>query len=102
MSKLKEKLRAKLLHGQFNQMIEQSHIDKKATFEWIKGTRLKGGTEATIVSMQEQAITARYIKKQIKKTTDSDTCRMCNTMAETISHVISGCTTLAATSYLKT
>ena len=101
LGKLKEKLRAKPLHGQFHQMIEQGHIDKKATFEWMKGTGLKGGTEATIVAIQEQAVTTRYIKKHIHKTTDSDTCRMCNTMPETIAHVVSGCTTLAATSYLK-
>ena len=31
LGKLKEKLRAKPLHGQFYQMIEQGHIDKKAT-----------------------------------------------------------------------
>ena len=101
LSKLKEKLKAEPLHGQFHQMIEQGHIDKKATFEWMKGTGLKGGKEATIVAIQEQAVTTRYIKKHIHNTTDSDTCRMCNTMPETIAHVVSGCTTLAATSYLK-
>ena len=82
-------------------MIEQGHIDKKATFEWMKGTGLKGGTEETIVAIQEQAVTTRYIKKHIHKTTYTDICRMCNTMPETITHVVSGCTTLAATSYLK-
>ena len=101
LGKLKEKLRGKPLHGQFHQMIEQSHIDKNATFEWMKGSGLKGGAEATIVAIQEQAITTRYIKKHIHMTTDNDTCRMCNTMPETISHVISGCLTLVATSYLK-
>ena len=29
---LKERLRRKPLHGQFHQMMEQSHINKKATF----------------------------------------------------------------------
>ena len=67
----------------------------------MKGTGLKGGTEATIVAIQEQAVTTIYIKKHIHNTTDGDTCRMCNTMPETIAHVVSGCTTLAATSYLK-
>ena len=82
-------------------MIEQGHIDEKATFEWMKGTGLTGGTEETIVAIQEQAVTTRYIKKHIHKTTDTDICRMCNTMQETIAHVVSGCTTLAATSCLK-
>ena len=67
----------------------------------MKGSGWKGETEATIVAIQEQAITTRYIKKHIHRTTDKDTCRMCNTMPETISHVISGCRILAATSYLK-
>ena len=101
LSKLKEKLKSKPLHGQFHEIIEHSFLDKKATFEWMKSAGLKGGTEATIVAIQEQAITTRYIKKYIHKTKNSNTCRMSNTMPETISHVISGCTTLAATSYLK-
>ena len=67
----------------------------------MKGARLKGGTEATTVAIQEPAITTRDIKKNIHKTTSSDICRTCNTMPETISHDIPGCTTLAATSYLK-
>ena len=82
-------------------MIEQGHIDKKAAFEWMEGTGLKGRTEVTIVAIKEQAVTTRYIKKHIYRITYADTCRMSNIMPETIAHVVSGCTTLAATSYLK-
>ena len=82
LSKLKEMLKAKPLHGQFHQMVAHNHIDTRAIFEWMKGAGLKGGTEPTIVVIQEQAITTRYIKKHIHKTAYSDTCRMCNAMPE--------------------
>ena len=64
LGKLKEKLRAKPLQGQFYQMIEQGHIDKKATFEWMKGTGLKGGTEATIVAILVLAGSYNQIYKE--------------------------------------
>ena len=87
------------LHGQFARELNAPYIDKEASIAWIKGSTLKGVTEATTFAIQEQAITTKYIETHIHKSTDNDTCRLCNQYPETIHHILSGCPILAPNKY---
>ena len=89
------------MHGQYNKELNQPYIDKQLSLAWLADARLKGPTEASIFAIQEQAITTKYIEKHQHKTSETDTCRVCNEYKETIHHVISGCPTLAPISYLR-
>ena len=55
----------------------------------MRKSDLKGYTEVSICSAQEQSIRANYIKYNIDKTAESPLCRMCGTRNETISHMVS-------------
>ena len=87
------------MHGQFFNTLEQTHIDKTASLAWLRSSTLKRATESTICAIQENAITTKYTKKHIHKTSNDDTCRACKSKPETIHHVISGCPILAPTKY---
>ena len=82
-------------------LLQEPHIDHKASNQWLKSSELKRATESTICAIQEQAITTKYIKKHIHHSIDDDQCRLCKNEKETIHHIISGCTTLAPTKYLQ-
>ena len=89
------------LHGQYFREINKPHIDKDMSLSWNKSSKLKATTESTICAIQEQAITTKYIEKNIHKTSNTDTCRLCKIHKETIHHIISGCPTIAPTKYLE-
>ena len=94
-------LHHKPLHGQHFRRLEENHIDTEKSNSWLNSSTLKRATESTICAIQEQAITTNYIKKHIHHTTDDDLCRVCRSAKETIHHIVSGCTALAPTKYLK-
>ncbi|XP_066932175.1 uncharacterized protein [Clytia hemisphaerica] len=96
-----EILKAKNLHGQYFQLLDEPHVDKTLTTDWIRSSTLKRATEATICAIQEQAVTTRYIQRRIFHQQVEETCRICNREKETIHHIISGCTVLAPTKYLQ-
>ena len=98
--KLEAELKRKNLHGQFTKYLEEPHVDKQRSNQWLSSSSLKRATESTILSIQEQAITTRYIQKHIFKVDVDDTCRICHTEKETIHHIISGCNGLSSTKYL--
>ncbi|XP_066934429.1 uncharacterized protein [Clytia hemisphaerica] len=91
----------KPLHGQHSRQLQQPHIDHTKSNLWLKSSTLKRSTESTICAIQEQAITTNYIKKHVHHTTNDDSCRICRSSKETIHHIVSGCTALAPTKYLK-
>ncbi|XP_066928605.1 uncharacterized protein [Clytia hemisphaerica] len=91
----------KPLHGQHFRQLQQPHIDSTKSNLWLKSSTLKRSTESTICAIQEQSITTKYIKKHIHHSTNDDSCRICRSSKETIHHIISGCTALAPTKYLK-
>ena len=91
----------KQLHGQFMHQLNEPHVDKEASIKWMKSSTLKRATESTICAIQEQAITTRYIQRNVFHQQVDDTCRVCRSEKETIHHVVSGCSTLAPTKYLQ-
>jgi len=89
----------KNMHGQFMTTLDEPHVDLYASTAWLRSSTLKRATEATICAIQEQAITTKYIRKNVHHTTNDDSCRACKNSPETIHHVISSCPVLAPTKY---
>ena len=58
-------------------------------------------TESYIMAAQELALFTRWHEKNILKTIDSDSCRVCQSQPEKMSHILSGCDTLAKKEYLE-
>ena len=89
------------MHGQYFITLDEPHIDKTASLAWLKSSTLKRSTESTVCAIQDNAITTKYTKKHIHKTTTDDTCRACKQHHETIHHIISACPVLATTKYIE-
>ena len=66
----------------------------------MKHTGLKGETEGLIIAAQDQALNTRYYSKHIMKKGETDKCRMCHQLPETVEHIMAGCQALAADKYL--
>ena len=77
------------MHGKFARDMEDK--DKNNTWRWMRKSDLEGSTMAFTWSAQEQSIQTNYIKYNIDKTAKSPLCRMCSTINETISHIVSEC-----------
>ena len=89
------------MHGQFTKYLEQPHVDKKRSNQWLKSSTLKRSTESTVAAIQEQAISTKYIKKHVFNVKNDDTCLICHIKKETIHHIISNCDGLSPTKYLE-
>ena len=62
------------MYGQFTKYLEQPHVDKERSNQWLKSSTLKRFTESTVAGIQEQAISIKYIKKRVFNVEDDDTC----------------------------
>ena len=100
-NKLEAELKRKNMHGQFAKYLDQPHVDKERSNQWLKSSTLKRSTESTIAAIQEQAISTKYIEKHIFSVEDDDTCRICRVEKGTIHQIISGCDGLSPTKYLE-
>ena len=98
--KVEVELKIKNMHGQFAKYLDQPHVDKEYSNQWLKSSTLKRSTESTVVTIKEQAISTKYIKKHVFNVEYDDTCRVCRVEKETIHHIISGCDGLSPTKYL--
>ena len=58
-------------------------------------------SNAMITSVQEQAISTKYIEKYVFNVEDDDKCWICHVEKETIHLIISGSNGLSPTKYLK-
>ena len=94
-------LKNKAMHGQYFKILDEPHIDKKASLSWMNSSNLKRATEATICAIQENAVTTKYTQMHIHKTSNDDKCRAYKTEVETTHHIISGCSVLASTKYIE-
>ena len=65
MKEREESLKKKRLHGRFFEAIEEIRGNK--SWEWLRKSRLKRGTEGMIMAAQEQALRTRNIRKEIDK-----------------------------------
>ena len=87
------------MHGQYRRLTEQSPVDTKETFGWLKAANLPGATEGLVVAAQDQALRTRYYEHHILHRDVSPTCRVCSAGLETVDHVVAGCSAMAPTDY---
>ena len=55
----------KPMHGQYCRLTEQSPVDTKKTFGWLKAVNLPGATKGLVVAAQDQALRTRYYEHHI-------------------------------------
>ena len=87
----------KQLHGKFVRETEEVRIEE--TREWIRKGYLKKETEGLIFITQEQALRARWIRKNIDDQEVSEKCRMYGKRDESITHLIAQCKKLTQKEY---
>ena len=81
----------KPMHGQYRRLTEQSPVDMKETFGWLKAANLLGATEGLVVAAQDQALRTRYYEHHILHRDVSPTCRVCSAGLETVDDIVAGC-----------
>jgi hypothetical protein len=81
--KTKERWHGKRMHGQL-----------------LKSGDIKGETESTIGTAQDQAISTNYFKNKILKEEIESKCRLCRQKEEPLNHLTLGCPILAKNEYL--
>ena len=101
LNKLQSELKRTNIHGQFTKYLEQPHVDKKQSNQWLKSSTLKRSTESKVAAIQEQAISTKYIKQHIFNVENHDTSQICRVEKEAIHHIISRSDGLSPTKYFK-
>ena len=99
-----ERICAKPLHGQFWRRVNAiPSISLSLSFKWLSSPRLKPSTEATILAAQDQSLRTRNYEYAVMKARSRQqaNCRLCHQSLETIDHVISACSALAAKKYVE-
>ena len=93
--------KSKPQHGAFITKLESlREVDLKASFAWLNKCHLDPHSESFIFAAQELALFSRYHEKNILKSREDDSCRVCGSKPETISHILFGCNSLAKREYL--
>jgi len=95
-----EKWKNKPLHGQYPKQVSDLTDDQHA-YKWMKTTGLKIETEALITAAQEQALNTKSHQARVLKTSKDARCRLCKTADETVTHILTGCSKIAQTEYMK-
>jgi ribosomal protein L11 methylase PrmA len=62
---IKGKWEEKWMHGQFPRSLDEEFVDKKQSYRRLKFECIKGETESTIVTAQDQAISTNYFKRKL-------------------------------------
>ena len=90
--KTKERWHGKRMHGQLPRNFEEKLVDIEQSYRWLKSGDIKGETESTIVTAQDQAISTNYeyFKNKILKEEMESKCRLCKQHEENIDHLTSG------------
>lgn len=91
------KWKEKPMHGQYPRQIEEISTD--SSWLWLTRGHLKRETESLVIAAQDQALRTNYRRAKIEKDGSNPMCRMCKCKYETITHIISGCSKLAQSSY---
>ena len=100
-NKYKAEFKRRNMHGYFAKYLDQPHVHKEQSSQWLESSTLKRSTESTVAAMQGQTISTRCIKRHVPNIEDDDTCRICCVEKETIHHIILGCDGLSPTKYLE-
>jgi len=73
----KRKMTVKRMHGQLPCNLDESLVDTEQSYRWLKSGDIKGETESTIVTAQDQAISTNSFKNKILKEEIESKCRLC-------------------------
>ena len=90
----------KPLHGAWHKGVSEV-TDMARTYQWLNKSNIKANIEALIMGAQELALNTRAVAHVIYHTVHDPKCRLCKRHAETVAHIISGCSKLAGTDYTK-
>jgi hypothetical protein len=88
------------LHGQLPRSLGEKLVDIEQSYRWLKSGDIKAETESTIMTPQDQKISANYFKNKILKKEIESKCRLCKQHEETIDHLTSGSPILVKNEYL--
>ena len=89
----------KPMHGQYRCLTDQSPVDTKETFGWLKAADLSGATEGMVVTAQDHVLRTRYYEHHILHRDVNPTCRVCSASLQTVDHVVARCSVMAPTDY---
>ena len=92
---IEERWQEKCLQGQFVILCKDADSDQMATYQWLRRSRLKGGTEGFILAAQDQNLATRNYQANILHNGADPKCRFCDEKFETVDHLVSGCSVLA-------
>ena len=101
--KLQETIKAENWYGRlFTSCWKNEELSQNACFAWMKGcSSAPTHTVAGMIELYEQLLPTKVYTTQKTKTTQGDvSCRLCGKEAETLPHILSGCSTLAQSKYL--
>ena len=96
----KDQLNAKPLHRVYVKCVEQNS-NPTDSFAWMKSAGLKSETEGFLFAAQDQSLPTRNRQAVILHENISMKCRLCGQFNETVQHLVSGCSALSQTAYLK-
>ena len=90
----------KPLHGQYPKRTKEAYVDQEKTHQWLCSSGLKAEAEGFLLAAQDQCLLTRNYQANILHNGVDPKCRLCDENIETIDHIISGCSKLAATEYV--
>jgi hypothetical protein len=65
--KIEGKWEEKRMHRQFPRSLDEKLVDKEQSYRWLKFGDVKGETESTIVTAQDQAVSTNYFMRKVLK-----------------------------------
>ena len=88
-------------HGAFIKQLNEIGANMKESFGWLSKCFLDTNSEGYIMAAQEMALFTKYHERNILKSHNDPTCRVCRIPGndETIYHILSGCDSLAKREY---
>ena len=78
----------------------QQAYNKQATNAWLNDGFMSSHVEGYICAIQEQEIRTRLLIKQRENPESNNKCRYCNSMEESIFHILNSCSHLSTSMYL--
>ena len=101
--KLQETIKAENWHGRLlTSRWKDEELSQDVCFAWMKDwSSAPTHTVAGMIELYEKLLPTKVYTTQKTKTTQGDvSCRLCGKEAETLPHILSGCSTLAQSKYL--
>ena len=87
----------KVLHGQYLRQTKEVRSDQ--CWAWLQNEDLKRAAKNLIVVAQNHSIRTNLVKVKIDKSQGDSLCRVCRKVAESIDHIVSGCSKLVQKEY---